>query len=97
MQIVFLRPAERFADAAQHLAGHRARLQDGIADETLLLAGKLQPAGGASLARASSAAALRERLAQDPFVAHRVLSVELHEVAPALTAQALRFLQAGAR
>ncbi len=97
MQIVFLRPAERFADAARHLAGHRAWLQQALADETLLLSGNLRPAGGAMLARAASADALRERLAQDPFVAHGVVSVEIHEVTPALTAQALQFLRGDAR
>lgn len=93
--IVFLRFGSNRAQAGQWMAGHKQWIQDGIADGSFLLAGSLDQAqGGLVIAAGTDAAALHARVAQDPFVVHGVVTVDIHAVAPSLMAQGLSALLA---
>lgn len=97
MFIVFLRFGAQKARAAEFMEAHNRWIQDGIAAGVFLVVGTLKPqAGGALLAHGLSAEALRERLAEDPFVRHGVVETEVHEIAPARTDARLGFLVAAA-
>jgi uncharacterized protein YciI len=93
MYIIFLRFGANRAQAAQWMAGHAQWIQQGIDDGVFLLAGSLDNAqGGALLAAGVERAALEERIGQDPFVAHGVVSAEIHAVAPSRMAPAMAAL-----
>lgn len=71
------------ADAGAHLDAHRQWIARGIEDGVFLLVGNLEPgAGGAIVAHGVSAEELRNRLAEDPFVAADVVRAEVVEIAP---------------
>jgi uncharacterized protein YciI len=91
--LVVLRFAEHRSKAKELLAGHNAWIQHGFDDGAFLLVGSLQPGlGGVVLARAPSPAELEARVAWDPFVAERVVSVEILEIAPSRVDPRLDFL-----
>lgn len=81
--------------AAEWMAEHRAWLQQGFDDGVFLASGSLQgQPGGAILIHGIGAAELEQRLNQDPFVIHDVVSVELVEFAPSKADHRLAFLLA---
>ncbi|MEQ9332016.1 hypothetical protein [Thalassobaculum sp.] len=93
MFIVLLRFADNRAEAGRHMDGHRAWLRQGFDDGVFVLAGTLQPGvGGGVLAHGTSAEALRERVAADPFVAEHVVTAEILEIDPARADDRLAFL-----
>lgn len=93
MFIVLLRFSSNKARAGALMDGHNAWLGKGFDEGVFILAGSLKPAGGgAILAQGLTREALESRLADDPFVAQDVVSIEVHEVAPGLTDQRLSFL-----
>ena len=95
MFIVLLPFAANRAQAAAHLDGHKAWLQQGFADGVFVFAGSLKPdRGGAILAHGIERAALEARVAADPFVAHGVVSAEILDIAAARTDARLGFLAA---
>ncbi|GIF17093.1 YciI family protein [Actinoplanes teichomyceticus] len=95
MFIVLLRFAENRAAAAQHMPAHRQWIEQGLADQVFLLAGGIQPGlGGAVLAHGTTLAQLRQRVAEDPFVAHRVVDAEILEITPGMADRRLDFLVA---
>lgn len=78
---------------APHMAAHKEWLQAGFDDGVFLAAGNLQGyPGGGILAHGLDEAALRERLARDPFVAHGLVEVALIGFTPAKTDSRLEFL-----
>lgn len=96
MFVVFLRFSANKAKAGPLMDSHNAWLKRGFDDEVFILAGSLKPAGGgAILAQGLAREALEARLADDPFVAEDVVSVEVHEIAPGMTDQRLSFLKSG--
>jgi uncharacterized protein YciI len=95
MFVVLLRFADNNAVAADHLAAHNAWIQRGFDDGTFLLVGSIQPGvGGAILARGGIRSDLERRVAEDPFVAERVVVPEIIEITPNMTDERLRFLKA---
>lgn len=88
--------ALRFADpslASAHLPGHRAWIDRGMDDGTVLLVGSLQPnLGGVLLATADDRSAVDAFVAQDPFVQYGVVSAEMLEISPARADPRLAFL-----
>lgn len=93
MFIVLLKFAENKDKAADHMAGHKAWLQRGFDEGVFLLAGSLQPGlGGGILADGVSRPDLETRVKDDPFVAEKVVSAEVLELAPSKAEQRLSFL-----
>lgn len=95
MHVVLLRFAADKSEAPEHMAGHRAWIQQGVDDGVFLLVGGIQPGqGGAVLAHDTTREDLEARVASDPFVVHGVVSAEIIEIAPNLTDPRLAFLAA---
>jgi len=100
MFVVFLKFAENRAAAAQHMADHKAWLQRGFDEGAFLLSGSLNPdsdtgsGGGCILAIGASIDAIRDRVAEDPFVAEAVVRPEIVEMTPSKAVDALGFLTA---
>ncbi len=95
MFLILLRFAGNKAAAADHLTAHNAWIQRGFNDGTFLVVGTIQPAaGGAILAHGDTRSNLEQRVAEDPFVAERVVLPEIIEIAPNKTDERLRFLAA---
>jgi uncharacterized protein YciI len=93
MHAVFLRLSSHKAQAALHMAGHKAWLQAGFDDGIFLLTGNLpEGAGGVILAHGISHADLQARVAKDPFVAAGVVSAELTDITVSRTDDRLRWL-----
>jgi uncharacterized protein YciI len=93
MFIVLLRFAENKPAAPDHLPGHQQWIKKGLDDQVFLLVGGLQPGlGGAVLVHNTTLPALRRRVAEDPFVIHRVVDAEILEVAPGMADTRLDFL-----
>jgi uncharacterized protein YciI len=91
--IVLLRFGPHRAQASQWMAGHQQWIQEGIADGCFLLAGSLDNAqGGVVVAAGQDAAAIRARVALDPFVMHGVVSAEIHAVMPSMVAEGMATL-----
>ncbi|UWZ59689.1 hypothetical protein Daura_22420 [Dactylosporangium aurantiacum] len=89
-----MRFTDHKAAAGEYMAAHAAWIKQGVADGVFLLAGSLQPGlGGVPLAHNSTAEQLRQRVEEDPFVAEKIVDVEILEVAPGLTDERLAFLQ----
>ena len=82
----------------KHLAGdymneHKAWIQRGVSDGVFLLVGSLQPGlGGGILASNITEAELQARLAEDPFVIHRLVEATVLNLAPSITDPRLAFL-----
>jgi uncharacterized protein YciI len=93
--LVLLRFVDDQAAAAGHLAAHNAWVQRGFDDGAFLLVGSIQPGvGGAILAHGGVRGDLERRVAEDPFVAERLVVPEIIEITPKMTDERLRFLAA---
>ncbi|PST20674.1 hypothetical protein C7U60_15910 [Mesorhizobium plurifarium] len=94
MFIVFLRFSDNKAQAAQLLEGHNDWIKRGFDNGKFLLAGSLQPnAGGTLLAHNIDRKDLEALIQEDPFVAKRVVSAEIHEITPSRVDERLLFLK----
>ncbi len=75
------------------MAGHNAWLKSGFEKGAFLLAGTIEPKqGGAILVGDMPRGDLEALIAADPFVANKVVSVEITEVTPAKADARLAFL-----
>jgi uncharacterized protein YciI len=93
MFVVFLKVSDNKAKASDFMDGHKAWLQRGFDDGVFLIAGSLQPnAGGGIVAHDTSLDALRARVEDDPFVAEKVVTAEIHEMTPSRADERLSFL-----
>jgi uncharacterized protein YciI len=93
MYILSLKFSDNRERAGEFMDGHNAWLKRGFDDGVFLLAGSLRPGpGGGVLADGESREAIEARVAEDPFVANNVVSVEIVEIAPAMADESLRFL-----
>ncbi|MCC2605798.1 YciI family protein [Planctobacterium marinum] len=93
MFIVFLTFSENKAQAGELMAAHNAWLQQGFDDGVFLLAGSIKPGkGGSIIAHNTAVDKLQHRIAQDPFVEQRVVTAEIHEIAPSKIDSRLAFL-----
>ena len=93
--IVLLRFSSNKARAAEFMDGHKAWIQKGFADGVFAVVGSLRPeGGGAVLAHGIDREELKARVNEDPFVAEKVVEVEIHEIAPSRMDERLDFLAA---
>lgn len=91
--VIFLRFGPNRAQAGQWMAEHRQWIETGIADGCFLMAGSLDEGqGGMVLAAARVRAEIEARLAQDPFVIHDVVTVQIHTAEPAFMADGMATL-----
>lgn len=94
MFVILLRFSTNKSRAGTFMEGHNAWIQRGLEDGVFLLVGSLQPnQGGGILAHNTTLQDLQARVNDDPFVAGDVVSAEIHEITPSVTAQRLKFLQ----
>ena len=95
MFIVLLKFSSNKSQAGQFMEGHKAWIARGFNDGVFALVGSLEPnSGGGLIAHNTSLSALQRRVAEDPFVAEDVVSVEIVEIAPSRTDERLDFLLA---
>lgn len=93
MFIVLLKFAQNRANAGHYMQAHKDWITRGREAGIFLLVGSLKPAqGGMLLAHNTSLEALKQRVAEDPFMQHQVVSSEIIEVAPNQADQRLAFL-----
>lgn len=87
MHIIFLRFGPNRSAAGQWMAEHVQWIQQGISDGVFLMAGSLDNAqGGVVLAANTDRTEVQDRVEQDPFVIHGVVTAEIHAVAPSRVA-----------
>ena len=95
MFVVLLKFSGNKGLAPRFMGGHKAWLRRGFDDGVFLLSGNLQPGlGGGIVAHNTSLPDLQSRVNDDPFVAENVVSAEIIEIAPSMTDERLRFVQA---
>lgn len=95
MFIVLLTFSDNRAQASRFMEGHKAWIKRGFDDGVFLLVGSLQPnLGGGIMAHNTTLADLRSRVNDDPFVAERVVTAEILEIAPSRADERLTFLVA---
>jgi uncharacterized protein YciI len=95
MFVVLLKFSGNKGSAPQFMEGHKTWLRRGFDDGVFLLSGNLQPGlGGGIVAHNTSLPELQSRVSDDPFVAQNVVSAEIIEIAPSMTDERLRFVQA---
>jgi len=95
MFIVLLKFSDNKAQAGQFMSGHNEWLKRGFDDGVFLLAGSIKPGlGGGIVAHNTSFADLESRVNDDPFVAKKVVSAEILEIAPSKADERLKFLAA---
>lgn len=93
MHIVLLKFAEHKDQAAHHMDAHNAWLKRGFDDGIFVLAGSLQPRlGGAIVANGCELDELQARVAEDPFVAEKVVQAEILAISPSKVDERLSFL-----
>tara|TARA_R110000803_G_scaffold136845_1_gene203790 strand:- start:1175 stop:1468 length:294 start_codon:yes stop_codon:yes gene_type:complete len=93
MFVITLGFSENRDRAGKLMDGHKMWLRKGFEEGVFLVAGSLAAGkGGGILASKTSRAELEARLAQDPFVAEKVVSAEIIEITPSLTDARLEFL-----
>ena len=92
MFIIFLKLSDKDRVSA-HLVGHKAWLERGFDDGVFLLAGNLSPQmGGRLIAHNITLEDLQERVAEDPFVAQNIVTVEIIELSVSRADERLAFL-----
>jgi len=95
MHIVLLKFAGNKDQAPHHMDEHNAWLKRGFDDGVFVLAGTLQPRrGGAIISIGCTLEELQARVADDPFVAAKVVEAEIVEVSPSKVDPRLQFLLA---
>jgi uncharacterized protein YciI len=93
MFVVLLKFSGNKAQAGQFMDGHKKWIKRGFDDGVFLLMGNLQPGlGGAIVAHRTSLPELQARVNDDPFVAQKVVSADILEIAPSKADQRLEFL-----
>lgn len=95
MFLVTLRFGTNKSSAPKFMDAHNAWLKRGFDDGVFLLAGSLKPAGGGGILAAGVAReALEARIAEDPFVAEKIVAPEIVEIEPGRVDARLAFLKA---
>ena len=93
MFVVLLKFSNNKSQAGQFMEGHKQWIKRGFDDGVFLLVGNLQPGlGGGIVAHHTSLPELQSRVNDDPFVAEKVVSAEIIEIAPSKADQRLEFL-----
>jgi uncharacterized protein YciI len=95
MFVVLLKFSGNKAQAGQFMDGHKQWIKRGFDDGVFLLMGNLQPGlGGAIVAHRTSLPELQARVNEDPFVAEKIVSADILEIAPSRADERLQFLLA---
>lgn len=93
MFIILLKFSDNKAKASQFMEGHNEWIKRGFDDGVFVLAGSLKPDGGGGVvAHDTSLADLQSRVRTDPFVAEKVVTAEILEIAPSRADARLNFL-----
>lgn len=93
MFVVLLTFSDNKAKAGQFFEGHKAWIERGFDDGVFLLVGSLKPnSGGGVVAHNTSLSDLQERVDTDPFVAEKVVTAKILEIAPSRMDARLNFL-----
>ena len=93
MFVIFLKFSDNKGAAGQFMEGHNSWVKRGFDDGVLLVVGSLQQGlGGGIVAHNISLAELEHRVNEDPFVAEKIVTAEIVEIAVAKTDQRLDFL-----
>ncbi|MGE0237612.1 MAG: YciI family protein [Parvibaculaceae bacterium] len=93
MFIVLLKFSGNKERAAALMPAHKEWLQRGFDDGVFLLTGSIQPSlGGTIIVHGLARGDLNTRLAQDPFVAEGVVTLEILDIAPSRLDKRLSFL-----
>lgn len=93
MFIILLRFAEYRHRAPDHMQGHADWIRRGFDEGVFLLVGSLREnQGGAIVAQHTAFEALQMRVNEDPFVAEKVVTAEILEIAPDQADARLEFL-----
>jgi uncharacterized protein YciI len=91
--IILLKFAENRDQASRFMEEHSAWIRRGFADGVFTLLGSLQPQlGGGILAQGGSLEQIRARVAEDPFVAHGVVTAEILQLEPSRADERLAFM-----
>ncbi len=93
MYIVLLNISGNKEQAAEYMAEHKAWLQRGFDDGVFLASGNLSgPPGGGILIHGLNEDELQQRLNQDPFVTHGIVTIQIIEITPTKTDSRMAFL-----
>ncbi|MEQ8695781.1 MAG: hypothetical protein RLT05_04390 [Bauldia litoralis] len=93
MFVILLRFTGDKSQAGAFMDGHNAWIRRGFDDGVFLVVGSLQPnQGGGIVAHNTSLPELRDRVSADPFVAEKLVTPEILEIAPARADERLQFL-----
>jgi uncharacterized protein YciI len=93
MFVILLRFSTNRNAVSQWLDAHMSWLQQGFAHGVFIASGSIRERqGGAILAHGLDVAALHQRVSEDPFVAHDVVSVEIIDIELSKTEPGLDFL-----
>jgi uncharacterized protein YciI len=94
MFVVLLKFSSNKGQASEFMDGHKEWIKRGFDDGVFLLVGNLQPnLGGGIVAHNTSLSDLQSRVNDDPFVAKKVVSADILEIAPSRTDERLDFLR----
>jgi len=95
MFIVLLKFSEQRREAPEYMQRHKDWIKRGFDDGVFLLAGSLhENMGGGILAHNTPLAVLQQRVNEDPFIQHDVVTADIFEVSPSLSDERLNFLLA---
>jgi uncharacterized protein YciI len=95
MFIVLLRFSGNKGHASQYMERHNEWIKRGFDDGVFLLVGSLRPnLGGGIVAHNTSLSDLQSRVNGDPFVAEKIVSAEILEIAASKSDERLAFLGA---
>ena len=93
MFVVLLKFSDNKSQAGQFMEGHKEWIKRGLDDGVFLLVGTLQPnKGGGIVAHNTSLADIQNRVNDDPFVVHNVVSAEILEITVSMSDDRLNFL-----
>lgn len=93
MFVVLLKFSDSKAQAGRLMAAHKAWIQRGFDDGVFVLMGSLGPElGGALVAHGATIQELESRVTEDPFVAEKVVTAEILEIAATRADERLKFL-----
>lgn len=94
MFIILLRFSDNKPQAGQFMQGHKDWIKRGFEDGVFLISGSLQPnLGGGVMAHNTTLEDLQNRVNDDPFVAHNIVTADIHQITPSLTDERLQFLK----
>lgn len=93
MFVVLLKFTENKTRAGEFMDGHKAWIRRGFDKGTFVLIGSLMPnLGGALVAHDMTLAELEAFVAEDPFVAEKIVTPEILEIAVSRADERLSFL-----